>query len=133
MSSLLLSPGQSHVLSISREPRVMSLHGPSVFLLVTLSKSMSSASRLLWSQSFNYFWMFTFGLYRKVSTSSFQLSIDFVPLWFVVYCGYKSWKFGKVLLVPTNLPFSSPKTLVKTNKHNLQRSTKFCSKWIFQT
>ena len=46
LSSLLLSPGQSHVLSINGEPRATSSHVPPVFLLVTLSESMSSASRL---------------------------------------------------------------------------------------
>ena len=65
-------------------------------------------------------------------------NFEFIPfscrlLFIVVTVLIESCDFGQVLPVPTNLPFLSPKTLVKPNKHNLHWFTKFYSKWNFQT
>ena len=78
LSSFLLNPGQSYILSISGKLRATSLHVPPVFLAVTLRRSMSSASRLTWSQSFNHLRPFTFRLFVKVSTSPFELRLLFI-------------------------------------------------------
>ena len=75
LRSLLHNAAQSYVLYISGKLHATSLHGPPVFLAVTLRRSMSSASRLSWSQSFNYLRLLTFRLFLKVSTSSLQLCL----------------------------------------------------------
>ena len=57
---------------------------------------------------------------------SFELiSVSCRLLFIVVKNWIESCEFGQVLPVPTDLPFSSPKTLVKPNKHNLHRFIKF--------